>query len=78
MTSAASNDSNEALDAQLGLKRFAKIAVKSLQNNYYNPAEPFEMFAERTESQIVDQLKADADRMVRGYEALLKELSKEK
>lgn len=73
MANNASNESNKKNEPLLGLTHF----VESIREGYYNPAEPFDKFAGRTKAQIAEQLQANGDRMMRGYEALLKELSKE-
>ena len=79
MTNTASNDPSKGVEeAKDGFKRFAEIATETLRKDYHSPLESFDMFAGRTEAQIVDHLKTNGDRLVHGYEVLLKELSKEK
>jgi hypothetical protein len=73
----ADKTSDEQIDeARLGLEKFAEMAVETLRKDYYNPAEPFDVYAGRLKAQLVDQLSGYGDRLVHGYQVLLDEISK--
>lgn len=58
-----------------GFDRFAEMALETQLKDYYNPMESVDAYSARLKNQLKKQLGGYQDRLTRGYQVLLDEIS---
>lgn len=65
-------------DSEEALHKFVDAFIESLNEEYRNPLEPFDRYAEKVRFQIYRDIHQFRSRFINGYRVIMEELAKEK
>ncbi|MDP1834862.1 MAG: hypothetical protein Q8K75_02940 [Chlamydiales bacterium] len=60
------------------IEEFADVTVELLRGDYHSSLEPFEAYSARIKLELVNQMETYQERLLKGYEVLLRELAQPK